>query len=220
LLLLTNAAFFCAARKNFETGETRLFVHVSLLTMTKSSLQTYSDADLYTLLRHEDTQSAAFSQLYDRYASRVYLYCRRILGDGVLADDLFQETFLKLLNCGREERPVSNVPAYLLRIARNLCLNARRRPSYSTVSLEELQLPIENYHPVESAELSRLVAMALELLHDEYREALALQVYGELSYQEIAEVLDVPVTTVRNRIVRAKKKVRDILAGYMEEMRG
>lgn len=212
--------FIGIGTEKFWTGETRPFIHVSLPSMTKTSLQAYSDADLYRLLRQEETQSAAFAQLYDRYASRVYLYCRRILSDGVLADDLFQETFLKLLNCAREERPVANVPAYLLRIARNLCLNAKRSPSYSTVSLEDLHLPIDNCQPVESAELTRLVATALELLHDEYREALALQVYGELSYQEIADVLDVPVSTVRNRVVRAKKKVRDILSGYMEEMRG
>lgn len=201
------------------TGETRLSDHVSLMAMPKQEMRTYSDVELFRLLRKTETQGPAFAELYDRYASRVYLYCRRILGDGVLADDLFQETFLKLLGCAREGREVANIPAYLLRIARNLCLNARRSPLFATVALEDFHLPADNRQPVESAELARLVATALELLHEEYREALALQVYGELSYQEIADVLQVPLTTVRNRVVRAKRKVRDILSAYMEEMR-
>jgi RNA polymerase sigma-70 factor (ECF subfamily) len=59
--------------------------------------------------------------------------------------------------------------------------------------------------------------MALELLGDEYREALVLQTYNELSYQEIAEIQGVPLTTVRNRIVRAKRKLREIVQPYLAE---
>ncbi len=209
-----------AAGKFFTGGETGPPIHVSLLSMTTQTMRTYSDRELYNLLDGaEPTAAQAFAELYDRHSSRVYLYCRRILGDGTQADDMFQEAFLKLLQCAREARPIENIPAYLLRIARNLCLNARRSPVYATVALEEFHLPADPGYSFESVELARLVATALELLHDEYREALALQVYGELSYQEIADVLGVPVTTVRNRIVRAKKKVRDILSGYMQEMK-
>jgi RNA polymerase sigma-70 factor (ECF subfamily) len=70
---------------------------------------------------------------------------------------------------------------------------------------------------VEEQELTKLVAMSLDLLPEEYREALTLQIYGGLSYQEIGESMGVPVTTIRNWIVRAKQKMQEILAPYYEE---
>lgn len=188
--------------------------------MIPENIHTYSDEELYLLLGDKQVQGVVLSELFKRHSSRVYLYCQRILGDAMQADDIFQEAFLKLLQCAREGRVVGHVPAYLLRIARNLCFNANRSVVHTTVPLEDAVLYGDGYRAVESKEVAQLVAMALELLSEEYREALALQVYGELSYKEIAEVLDVPVTTVRNRVVRAKKKVRDVLAGYMQELRG
>lgn len=157
----------------------------------------------------------AFSELYSRYSTRIHLYCRRILGNDVQADDIFQETFIRFLRSVERETEMTNIPAYLLRIARNLCLNAKRdeRP---TVPIEDFQMPYED-RSYESAEIAGLVAMSLELLSEEHREALTLQAYGGLSYLEIATMLGVPVTTVRNWIVRAKKQMQEILTPYLRD---
>ena len=111
---------------------------------------------------------------------------------------------------------MTNVPAYLLRIARNLCLNAKRDHK-TTVALEDFHFQFED-RSAEHAELARLVAMALDLLPEEHREAISLQTYGGLSYQEIADIMGVPMTTVRNWIVRAKRKMRGILTPYLTDV--
>jgi RNA polymerase sigma factor (sigma-70 family) len=73
--------------------------------------------------------------------------------------------------------------------------------------------------PVERSELIALLDVALEVLPDEQREALILQVYEDMSYQEIADFMNVPLTTVRNWVVRAKKRLRDELQQYWTDYR-
>ncbi len=182
----------------------------------KTDYRSYSDTEICKLLNEPaPIRDLAFSELYSRYSTRIHLYCRRILGNDAQADDIFQDTFIRFLRSVEKETQMTNIPAYLLRIARNLCLNAKRdeRPN---VPIEDFQMPYED-RSVETAEISSLVAMSLELLPEEYREALTLQAYGGLSYLEIATMLGVPVTTVRNWIVRAKKQMQEILKPYLRD---
>ena len=179
------------------------------------SVRSATDAQLYALLRTEDGQKeAAFAELYSRYSSRVWLYCRRIVGDEALAEDLFQDTFLRFLKSASQEREMTNVPAYLLRIARNLCLNAKRDHK-TTVALEDFHFQFED-RSAEHAELARLVAMALDLLPEEHREAISLQTYGGLSYQEIADIMGTTAANVRARAHRARERLRTIVGAWLD----
>ena len=179
----------------------------------------HSDVRLFALLKEDQaTKDQAFAELYARHSSRVWLYCLKIMGDRQAAEDMFQGTFLRFLQSAEVERKMTNVPAFLLRIARNLCLNAKQKMRPITAPLEDLELPVEE-HPVESRELARLISTALDLLPEEYREAFVLQAYNGMSYKEIATMIDRPVSTVRNRVVRAKKKMREILAPYLVDYR-
>ncbi len=179
----------------------------------------YSDNRLFALLRGDQgTRDKAFAELYARHSSRVWLYCLKIMGDRQSAEDMFQGTFLRFLQSVNAEREMTNLPGFLLRIARNLCLNAKQKMRPIAAPLEELELSVEE-NPVEARELERLVATALDLLPEEYREAFVLQAYNGMSYKEIADMIDRPVSTVRNRVVRAKKKMREILAPYLVDYR-
>ena len=180
------------------------------------NLRAYPDTELYTLLCDETRKEAAFTELYSRYSQRIYLYCRKILGDDQAARDIFQDTFIRFLNSADATRDMTNVPAFLLRIARNLCLNWKRDHGSRTVEFSELAIGTHD-RQVESRELAGLITMALDLLPDDHREALVLQMYQGMSYEEIGEELNVPVSTVRNWVVRAKKKMREILAPYFAE---
>lgn len=179
----------------------------------------HSDAQLFGMLREDaQTKERAFAELYARYSSRIWLYCLRVMGDSEAAGDMFQGTFLRFLQSAQVEREMTNVPAFLLRIARNLCLNEKQKMRPVSVPFEALEIPVED-PSMEAKELERLVATALDLLPEEYREAFVLQTYNGLSYKEIAEVIDHPVSTVRNRVVRAKKKIREILSPYLVDYR-
>ena len=164
------------------------------------------------------TREQAFAELYARYSSRVYLYCRKIVGNETLAEDLFQEAFLLFLQHAYKGGEVRNVPAYLLRIARNVCLNSKRDTKHDGVEFEDFHAPSMD-RPLESIELEGLIESAMDRLPVEHREAFVLQAYNGLSYQEIADLTNVPLTTVRNRVVRAKKKLRELLSSYVETLR-
>jgi RNA polymerase sigma-70 factor, ECF subfamily len=176
----------------------------------------YCDQELVRSLSESNgDRDGAFAEIYMRYSKRVFMYCRRILGDEQQSEDVFQETFLALLNNNPNNSEVRNLPAYLLRVARNQCFKLKRNKMYNYVQIEDLDIGIESA-TMEEEEIVRMITRSLDLLPEEHREAVVLQVYNDMSYNEIAEFLEVPVSTVRNWIVRGKKMLRDILSPYFE----
>ena len=157
----------------------------------------------------------AFTELYNRYSTRVYLYCRKMIGDGHYADDIFQETFLKFLDAVEKGIFIQNVLGYLLKTSRNLNYNYKRDNAKIFVTLENFHVPIID-NSIESVEFSNLIEQALNLLPEEHKEAFVLQAYEGFTYNEIGDIVSAPVSTVRNRIVRAKRKLREILLPYLE----
>ena len=159
-----------------------------------------------------------FLEIYSLYSQKIYLYCRKIINDVSAAEDLYQEVFIKFYNALKEKKNIENPFGYILRIARNYCLNYNR-------DNQRVYHPIDdnNYsyyeNTIESKELANLITASLELLPSEHKEAFILQVYNGMTYKEISELTLVPVTTVRNRVVRAKKKLREILQPYQEYKR-
>ena len=180
------------------------------------SIAKYSDNELYYMLGEgKERAEEAFAEIYNRHSSRIYAYCRRFLGNKEDAQDVFQETFIRFLDSTKQERVMTNVPAFLLKIARNLCVNVKRKDK-NPVSFEEYMVAdgVEG----DNKELLNLIKTALEILPDEYKDIFILREYEGLSYQEIAEISDVPLSTVKIRIFRAKQKIREILQPYLKEM--
>jgi RNA polymerase sigma-70 factor (ECF subfamily) len=182
-----------------------------------------SDDELYRLLvsGSERERNDAFDELYHRHSGRVFIYCARILGDQTSARDACQEVFIAFWRSVSSERVMTNLRGYLLRIARNICLLMKRNDSYITATEFEENL-VETENPlgeaaIEQNELAEILAMALELLPEHYRQAVVLQCYNGLTYQEIADVLGVPLSTARNWIVRAKAHLRTILEPYWQD---
>ena len=178
-----------------------------------------TDLELFGKLSgSESSAQAALTILYRRYSQRIYTYCRKITGDNEVAEDLLQETFVKLFDSGKQGREVENFPAYLMTIARNLCLTHRSRSKRQFVEVEDFHLMSKDV-PYEHKELLQLIQTSLELLPEDYREAFVLREYNGLSYNEIAEVIGQSLDVVKVRIFRAKKKLREILAPYLEDLK-
>lgn len=174
------------------------------------------DAELfYRLAGPKEHAEAAFAELYARYGGRVFAYCLRFLGQRDEAQDVYQETFIRFYESAQQSREMTNVPGYLLKIARNLCLNCRRNKKH-TVEFEDYQSLVQPA-TAEKTEFLQLITTALDMLPDEYREAFVLREYEGLSYAEIADIVGASLSNVKVRIFRAKQKIRDILAPYIEE---
>ena len=181
------------------------------------SIDKYSDNELYYMLASDKkTSEKAFAELYSRHSARVYAYCRRFLGNKEDAQDVFQETFMRFIDSTKHERIMTNVPAFLLKIARNLCVNIKRKGK-NPISFEEY-MAHEDDSSNNNNELLKLIKMALEILPDEYKDIFVLREYDGLSYQDITEITGLPLSTVKIRIFRAKQKIREILEPYMKEM--
>lgn len=184
--------------------------------MSGNKTDNIPDAELfYRLSGTKEAAEAAFTELYARYGGRVFAYCLRFLGQRDEAQDVYQETFIRFYESAQQSREMTNVPGYLLKIARNLCLNCRRNKKH-TVEFEDYQSMVQP-QTAEKTEFLELITTALDMLPDDYREAFVLREYEGLSYAEIAEIVGTSLSSVKVRIFRAKQKIRDILAPYIKE---
>jgi RNA polymerase sigma-70 factor (ECF subfamily) len=175
----------------------------------------YSDEELFALLC--EGQKDAFTELYARFRGRIYAYVLRMIGDSDRADDIFQETFSRIYrHCYGKQREITRASSYIFTTARNRCLNSIRDRKITT--------DVQDYHKIvyqpnyENAELAQLVKESLDLLPEHYREVFVLREYDGLSYDEIAEITGQTLPSVKIHIFRAKKKLREILTPYLEEV--
>jgi len=183
--------------------------------ITKYNCRDKSDGELFALLRNMKEREEAFAELYRRHSQKIYLYCAKILWHKQSAEDAFQETFMRFIHSAEAEKEMTNLSAYLLRIARNICLQMKESQRRRAVTTMENIEPQHNDRAVETLEFERIMSAAMATLNDEQREAFVLQVYDGLSYQEIADIMEVPVTTVRNWLARSKRRVAEIVQPYM-----
>ncbi len=181
------------------------------------SYSKYSDSELFSMLsKGKPIAEKAFAELYSRFSQRIYAYCLRVTGDENDARDIFQDVFLKFYNSAETHPNVLNVGAYLITITRNLCLNYKR-DTKKNLNIEDFTF-FTNDSTFEQKEMMELIARALEVLDTDYREAFVLRIYEGMSYQEIADITGTTVSTIKNRVWRAKEKIKNVLTPYLEDM--
>ncbi len=170
-------------------------------------------------LRQGDPE--ALGPLLARYQNRLYRYLLRLVRDQATAEDLFQQTWLRVVEKIHHYDALRSFEAWLFALAHNLAIDHLRR--YRPESLDELLSPDETRHwQFPSAgpnaldrtlELERagLVMEALDALPAVYRELLSLRFEEEMKLAEIAEVLDLPLSTVKTRLTRGLERLRERL---------
>jgi RNA polymerase sigma-70 factor (ECF subfamily) len=164
-----------------------------------------SDRDLIQRARRGDAE--AFGELVLRYQASVFNVCYRILHERAEAEDMAQETFIRArerLHTFDEERLLG---PWIRRVAANVCLNhvgTQKR----TAELEDERDADESQKPesqVETRERSEQIRKALASLPVHYRVVIELRHYQELSYDEIAAELNIPLSDVKSHLFRARK---------------
>ncbi len=166
---------------------------------------------------HEPLSTATFEELAMPLFDQLYNFARWLTQDTAEAEDLVQETFTKALRGFSSFQAGTNFRAWMYRILRNSFLSSRTGLK-TTVTIdggaEESLLPEENITPetilIEQAD-RETVQQALEALPVRFREILLLCEVEEMSYQEIAETLSIPMGTVMSRLFRARKALRELL---------
>lgn len=171
-----------------------------------------------------DGDADAFADLMKIHEKQVYNLCLRICCNAEDAKDLAQEAFFKAWRGLRFYKFESAFSTWLYRLTTNVCIDFLRRQKRQQTSSftvydeddQEAQLEVPDPDPlpeevVEQQERNRIVADAMKQLDDEFRTILTLRVVQELAYDEISQIMDLPIGTVKSRLARARNKLKKIL---------
>ena len=180
--------------------------------------------DELLIRRAQRGDADAFEQLLLEHQKNVYNLCYRMAGNPDDAMDLSQETFLRAWRCLDQYQFASAFSTWLYRLCSNICIDfLRRRRRQQTVPLtfedadgEEQTYAVPDVQPLpeEQVELKltrETLAAAMAQLLPEHRAVLQLRVVNEMSYEQIADVLDIQIGTVKSRLSRARNQLKKIL---------
>jgi RNA polymerase sigma-70 factor (ECF subfamily) len=188
------------------------------------------DPDAALMLRVKQGDSSAFASLVDKYKQPVMNMVYRMLHDATEAEDLAQNVFVQVYKSAHRYEVSSKFTTWLFTIARNLCLNEiRRRSRHPAESLdlphpEQQDQPLRQFEdkktfsPPESllhGELEEKIEQALAGLPENQRTAILLCRQDELSYEEIAEVLDCSLSATKSLIHRGRETLKLKLKAYL-----
>ena len=179
-------------------------------------------------------RDVAYRELLHRYERPVFSLVYRMVRDRETAEDLAQETFVKVLNALDSYRPEYRFSSWIFKIANNAAIDHLRRRELDTLSLDgapdavtarELQttaLQAADRGPspladLESRELGSAIEQAVARLRPDYRACILLRHVEGRAYEEIAETLDLPLGTVKTYIHRARLELREHLAHLKDE---
>jgi RNA polymerase sigma-70 factor, ECF subfamily len=172
--------------------------------------------DEQLILEFQKGSQEAFTELFLRYRELIYAFFRRRMSDRARPEELAQETFLAVLRGVHRYEPRATFRTYLFAIAFKILANDRRKAGQNSsgtapgTEVADLRTPA-------NSETGLWVREAIEKLDSTDREVLLLREYEELSYEEIAGVLRVPVNTVRSRLFRARRALKEVLVSVPQK---
>jgi len=172
---------------------------------------------------------AAFHELVGQYKKKIYYLAYDITGDHHEAEDISQEVFIKMFRSLKTFRRDAKMSSWLYQIAVNASIDSlRKKSSKPTKSLDEFVQPhiqvdlpgsmAQSLDPQRSAEASQIqnhISQALQNISPKERTVFVMRHYNDLKLNEIAEILNVTVGTVKSLLFRAIKKLRKELSSYM-----
>lgn len=178
------------------------------------NLETYSE---HLILRHRDNDKKAMNELFELWYERVYNMAWKYFGDEELAMDISQQVFINIHRKLSTLKDVSKFKFWLYRMVMNQChQESRKQKSFSNFkekiilrgSTDRQERPDEIYH---RNERSRMVLGALQRIPEEQRQIIIMKEYEELTFREIAELLDIAESTAKSRLYYGLKNLKKVL---------
>lgn len=200
-----------------SSKETMAAIHTASMVQTDSAVA--ANAEIVAGLHRHDPDT--IERLIEMYQHRLFRYLLFLTGNRDLAQDLFQDTWLRVLERGSQYTGRARFETWMFAIARNLMIDHTRKRS--AVSLDEATDP-DNERPLEiaadtpspfdhfqSGERAARIGQALLALDPLYREVLVLRFHEEMSLEEIAQVSSAPLSTVKSRLYRGMAALKPVL---------
>jgi RNA polymerase sigma-70 factor (ECF subfamily) len=193
-----------------------------------SELNATSLTDHDLVVRAQKGSDTAYRELLGRYQRPVFSLIYRMVRDREQAEDLAQETFVRVFNNIDRYDPAYKFSSWIFKIATNLTIDWIRRKEVATVSIdgsryatssddiEASTITVESgdENPeelLESRELGSQIEAAIGKLRPEYRQAIVLRHIDDLPYEDIAQIMALPLGTVKTYIHRGRKELQDML---------
>lgn len=185
------------------------------------------------MLRAKNGDDEAFSQLVTAYQDRLINIFYHIVGSQEAAEDLAQDVFMRIYRARHGYEPTARFSTWLFRIANNLASNRRRdhgrrkeiplaasesgplgpRPEEKLATEKSALMPSRQF---DKRELQTIVQQAMETLNDRQRVAVLLHKFEDMSYQEIADAMELTPAAVKSLLSRARENLRQSLGPYMQ----
>jgi RNA polymerase sigma-70 factor (ECF subfamily) len=185
------------------------------------------------MLRAKNGDDVAFSQLVAAYQDRLVAIFYHIVGSQEAAEDLAQDVFLRIYRARHGYEPTARFSTWIFRIANNLASNSRRdqgrrkevsltgsdsgplgaRPEERLATEKSALMPVRQ---LDKRELQGLVQQALTTLNDRQRVAVLLHKFEEMSYQDIADAMEMTPAAVKSLLSRARENLRQVLEPHMQ----
>ena len=196
--------------------------------MVRPDLGALTDEALFRGFIHGDYQ--AFEVLVQRYRRGIYGFLLRSTRDKEAAEDLYQEVFLRVVKKANDFEGKSKFSTWIYKIARNLSIDHARRMTHrrhasldasrsadpeSSTLLDTVHNPLtETDRAAQNREIRRKVTSVVELMPEDQREIFLMRQLQGLSFQQIAEITQVPVNTAKSRMRYALERLREALGSY------
>jgi RNA polymerase sigma-70 factor (ECF subfamily) len=205
------------------------------LSISDSTAERYAahDPDVRLMLRVRDDDAEAFEELMLRYQNRVVSLLAHLTGRRDSAEDLAQDVFLRIYRARKRYVPGSKFSTWLFTIAHNVASNAQRTLSRrrevtlagkaagdsGANALDAAAVEASGLMPtrqIDKLELRDVVNMAVASLNERQREAVLLNKFEHMSYEEIAEVMQLTPSAVKSLLTRARSNLRDVIEPYLQ----
>jgi RNA polymerase sigma factor (sigma-70 family) len=179
--------------------------------------------DFQLVLKAKEGSQKAFADLMQRYKDSIYFMSLKMVNNKEDAMDITVETFAKAFEKLDKYQPEYAFSTWLFRVATNNCIDFLRKKKLNTVSIDNMidddddrpmQIKSDTLNPEESSikkQQSEELKLLIESLPPRYRNLLTLRYFDELSYEEIAQQLDLPLGTVKAQLFRAKYLLGNII---------
>jgi RNA polymerase sigma-70 factor (ECF subfamily) len=205
------------------------------LAISESSAARYTlhDPDVRLMLAVRDDDAGAFEELMRRYQERLVTVLEHLIGSRDQAEDLAQDVFLRIYRSRKTYVPGAKFSTWLFTIANNVALNARRRrsrrkeinldlqpaSSSGVHSIDEMAQAASGLMParqIDKAEMRQVVREAISTLNERQRMAVLLSKFESMSYEDIADAMEMSPQAVKSLLSRARTNLRQVLEPYLQ----
>jgi len=178
----------------------------------------YSDAESLQILNSSNKRikEEGFLEVYNRYNRLVFTYINKIINNTYEVNDIFQDVFLKFVDLTNKKHEIENVKFMLITISRNLCFNYLKRKK--EVYVEDLEELVIDDDIVEESDVMKILHRGMDMLDDGNKDLILLKYYDGFSYDELEKITGLTTHQLKNRIWRAKEKLKIILRPYLKDI--